>query len=151
MPHPSSPIRAESSSAAADPVAPAMYVNYFEVGHNPFEFLMELGQYHPALSESDGRVSIHTRIAIAPPYAKMFSDLLARAVQEHESEHGAIALIGQPSTPFDIVLNTLGEFEDRARALRSRDRDGGSPVPAPEPAPPPPADTAGFSRFSKDR
>ena len=146
MPHSNGPIRAESSSAAADPVAPAMYVNYFEVGHNPFEFLMELGQYHPALSDSDGRVSIHTRIAIAPPYAKMFSDLLARAVQEHESEHGAIALIGRPppdhAAPFDP--GTLGEFEDRARALRSRD------LP-PLPTAVDPHGNGGLSRFAKDR
>jgi hypothetical protein len=109
-----------------DPVAPAVYVNYFEVGHNPFEFLLDLGQFHPGAIDSEGRVSIHTRIALAPPYAKMFSDLLARAVQEHESEHGAIALIGQPANapenPFNIALGSLGEFEDRARALRSRDR-----------------------------
>jgi len=104
------------------PAAPAVYVNYFEVGHNPFEFLLDLGQFHPGAIESEGRVSIHTRIALAPPYAKMFSDLLTRAVQEHESEHGAIALIGQPANPFDIALGPLGEFEDRARALRFRDR-----------------------------
>lgn len=106
----------------SEPVAPAVYVNYFEVGHNPFEFLLDLGQFHPGATDSEGRVSIHTRIALAPPYAKMFSDLLARAVQEHESEHGAIALIGEPASPFNIALGSLGEFEDRARALRFRDR-----------------------------
>lgn len=108
--------------ALSDPVAPAVYVNYFEVGHNPFEFLLDLGQFHPGASESEGRVSIHTRIALAPPYAKMFSELLARAVQEHESEHGTITLIDQPANPFSIALGSLSEFEDRARALRSRDR-----------------------------
>jgi hypothetical protein len=101
---------------------PAIYVNYFEVGHNPFEFLMDLGQYHPGSADDAGRVAIHTRIAIAPPYAKMFSDLLARSVAEHENEHGAIPVIGAGSTPFDIVLSSLGEFEDRARALRASRR-----------------------------
>lgn len=105
-----------------EPAGPAVYVNYFEVGHNPFEFLLDLGQFHPGAVDSAGRVSIHTRIALAPPYAKMFSDLLARAVQSHESEHGTIALIGASVGPFDIELGSLGEFEDRARALRSRDR-----------------------------
>jgi hypothetical protein len=122
MPHAkAATIRADGTSIP-DPVAPAVYVNYFEVGHNPFEFLLDLGQFHPGAIDSEGRVSIHTRIALAPPYAKMFSDLLARAVLEHESEHGAIALIGQPANPFDIALGSLGEFEDRARALRSRNR-----------------------------
>ncbi|HEY0414163.1 MAG TPA: hypothetical protein VGD66_13590 [Allosphingosinicella sp.] len=107
----------------------AVYVNYFEVGHNPFEFLMDLGQYHPGNGDDAGRFSIHTSVAIAPPYAKMFSDLLARAIAEHESEHGSIPVIGAGSTPFDIVLSSLGEFEDRARALRA----GRRPDPAGDP------------------
>ena len=44
----------------------ALYVNYFEVGHNPFEFLIDLGQYHPGPTEADGRIAIHTRVAVAP-------------------------------------------------------------------------------------
>jgi hypothetical protein len=119
---------ADKVPATAPAAAPALYVNYFEVGHNPFEFLMDLGQYHPGASEGDGRIAIHTRIAIAPPYAKMLSDLLSRAVQEHENQHGQIPLIGQQANPFDIVLSSLGDFEERARALRERERSD-NPVP----------------------
>ena len=134
---------------SVDQVAPALYVNYFEVGHNPFEFLMDLGQYHPGPTEGDGRIAIHTRIAIAPPYAKMLSDLLARAVQEHESQHGQIPLIGPQANPFDIVLSSLGDFEDRARALRARDRGD---IPVPGDAHPPMADaSAKLSRSRKGR
>jgi hypothetical protein len=115
--------KTDRASAAVDQIAPAIYVNYFEVGHNPFEFLVELGQYHPGSSEADGSISIHTRIAIAPPYAKMLSDLLAHAVEEHESRNGQIASIGPQANPFDIVLSSLGDYEDRARALRARDRN----------------------------
>ena len=118
----------------ADPGAPALYVNYFEVGHNPFEFLIDLGQYHPGSTENDGRIAIYTRIATAPPFAKMLSDLLARAVEEHESQHGQIPVICPQSNPFDIVLSSLGDFEDRARALRARDR-ADHPVPGDARAP----------------
>jgi len=111
--------------ATADSAAPALYVNYFEVGHNPFEFLIDLGQYHPGPPESDGHVAIHTRIAIAPTFAKMLSSLLARAVEEHETQHGQIPPIGPQANPFDIVLSSLGDFEDRARALRARNRGDG--------------------------
>jgi hypothetical protein len=114
--------KTDRTVSTADKAAPALYVNYFEVGHNPFEFLMDLGQYHPGSTETEGRAAIHTRIAIAPPYAKMLSELLSRAVQEHESQHGQIALIGPQTNPFDIVLSSLGDFEDRARALRARER-----------------------------
>src|SRR5262249_52710592 len=106
--------------AAAEAVAPALYVNYFEVGHNPFEFLVDLGQYNPGSSEGEGRISIHTRIAIAPPYAKMLSELLVRAVEKHEGEHGRIAQIGPQANPFDIVVSSLGDFEERVRAQRTR-------------------------------
>ena len=134
--------------AAAEPVAPALYVNYFEVGHNPFEFLVDLGQYNPGSTEGDGRISIHTRIAIAPPYAKMLSDLLACAVEKHESDNGQIALIGLQANPFDIVLSSLGEFEERAQALRMRDRNG---APAGSDDDPPAGDLAKLSRSRRGR
>ena len=101
------------------PPSPALYVNYFEMGHNPFEFLIDLGQWRPAPGD-EGVIGIHTRVAIAPPYAKMFSELLARSIRDHETEYGPIASVGQAG-PFETVLSSLDEFEERARALRSRD------------------------------
>lgn len=97
----------------------ALYVNYFEMGHNPFEFLIDFGQYHPGADEGDGVTAIHSRIALAPPYAKMLSDLLARSVREHEVEYGPIAAVAPPASPIDAVLSPLGDFEARARALRA--------------------------------
>ena len=100
----------------------SLYVNYFEVAHNRYEFLIEFGQYRPGRDEAAGTVGIHTRLALSPPYAKMLSDLLARAVSEHEKAHGPIATIAESSTPFDIVLHSLPEFEERARQLRAQAR-----------------------------
>lgn len=105
--------RADSDAGAA------LYVNYFEMGHNPFEFLIDFGQYHPGASEGEGATAIHSRIALAPPYAKMLSDLLARSVREHEAEYGVIAAVAPPASPIDAVLSPLGDFEARARALRA--------------------------------
>lgn len=112
----------EKPSPIQPAAAPALYVNYFELGHNPFEFLVELGQYRPGATDAGGAISIHTRIAMAPSYAKMLSRLLERAVAEHELENGAILPIDDPATPFDIVLRSLPEFEARARELRSQRR-----------------------------
>jgi hypothetical protein len=100
--------------------AASLYVNYFEVAHNRYEFLIELGQYRPGKDETSGTLALHTRLALSPPYAKMLSDLLCRAVSEHEKGHGPIATIADASTPFDIELHSLPEFEDRARQLRAR-------------------------------
>jgi len=105
----------------ADGIA-SLYVNYFEVAHNQYEFLVELGQYRPGRNEAAGTLSLHTRLALSPPYAKMLSDLLSRAVSEHEKGHGPIVTIAETSTPFDVVLHSLPEFEDRARQLRARTR-----------------------------
>ena len=98
----------------------SLYVNYFEVAHNRYEFLIEFGQYRPGKDDAPGAVAIHTRLALSPPYAKMLSDLLSRAVSEHEKGHGPIATIADASTPFDVVLHSLPEFEERARQLRAQ-------------------------------
>lgn len=105
--------------------AVSLYVNYFEVAHSQYEFLMELGQYRPGRDDESGSLAIHTRLAIAPPYAKMLSELLRRAIAEHESGHGLIGELGDSPSPFDIILHSLPEFESRARELRERRR---SPV-----------------------
>jgi Protein of unknown function (DUF3467) len=110
----------ERTGNESDSVVAAIYVNYFELGHNPFEFLVDFGQFHPGLAEGDGATAIHSRIALAPPYAKMLSDLLARSVREHEIEYGPIAVVGAPASPLDSVLSPFGDFEERARALRSQ-------------------------------
>lgn len=109
----------ERDGPTAGEAGAALYVNYFEMGHNPFEFLIDLGQYHPGTHGDDGRTVIHSRIALAPPYAKMLSELLTRMVQEHETEFGAIAQVTPPADPLEAVLAPLGDFEARARALRA--------------------------------
>jgi len=53
------------------------YANFFQIGHNPFEFLIEFGQ-------QDG--GIHTRIYVSPQYARVLSDLLLQTLRQYESE-----------------------------------------------------------------
>jgi hypothetical protein len=55
------------------------YANYFQIGHNAFEFLVEFGQ-------QEGK--IHTRIYLSPPHARILSDLLANTLAEHERIFG---------------------------------------------------------------
>ena len=52
----------------------ARYANYFQIGYNAFEFLLEFGQ-------REGR--IHTSIYLSPQHAKMLSDLLLGALKEY--------------------------------------------------------------------
>ncbi|MDZ3832299.1 MAG: hypothetical protein U0S50_10825 [Sphingopyxis sp.] len=123
-----------STTTSCEACAPAasLYVNYFELGHNPYEFLIELGQYRPSASTGGGAIGIHTRLAIAPPYAKLLSQLLSNAVCEHESEHGKIPdLAASENSPFDEVLRSLPEFERRARRLLQEAVANGAPRPTP--------------------
>jgi hypothetical protein len=53
------------------------YANFFQVGHNAFEFLIEFGQQN---------AGIHTRIYLSPEYARVLSDLLLETLQQHKKE-----------------------------------------------------------------
>jgi hypothetical protein len=55
------------------------YANFFQVGHNAFEFLLEFGQQDRG---------IHTRIYVSPQYARVLSDLLIETLRQHEREFG---------------------------------------------------------------
>jgi len=58
----------------------ARYANFFRIGQNPFEFLLEFGQHD---------VRIHSRIYVSPQHAKMFADLLRETLDTYQSTFGA--------------------------------------------------------------
>jgi hypothetical protein len=93
----------------------ARYVNYFEVGQNAYEFLIDFGQYQP---ESEGIVR-HTRIALGPTHAKLLASLMAQALERHETEHGAIAS-PEDLDPSEVLLRSLPDFERRALSARQK-------------------------------
>lgn len=64
----------------------ARYANYFEIGHNAGEFILDFGQAYSSLEERQ----MHTRIVTSPLYAKALLRLLEEAVERHEEAYGAI-------------------------------------------------------------
>ena len=62
------------------------YANYFKVGHNPFEFLLDFGQLY---AESQ-QAQFHTRIITNPTYAKAFLGLLSESIAQYEQTFGVI-------------------------------------------------------------
>jgi uncharacterized protein DUF3467 len=56
------------------------YANFFRIGHNEFEFLLEFGQ------QDHG---IEARIYLSPQYARVLSDLLIESLREQEDEDTA--------------------------------------------------------------
>ena len=63
------------------------YANYFQVGHNAFEFVLEFGQlYRDATAPA-----LHTRIIANPAYVKVFLQVLGDALDAYERSFGAVA------------------------------------------------------------
>jgi len=102
----------------------AGYANYFEVGHNAFEFLLDFGQIDP----SSGDFNISSRIALGPTHAKLFSRLLEGALSKYEAEFETIPEIRNDDL-LGNALDTSPEFERRALDARRRNagpEDGSS-------------------------
>jgi hypothetical protein len=62
------------------------YANYFKVGHNAFEFLLDFGQFY---AESQ-KAQFHTRIITNPICAKSFLGILQQSLERYEQTFGAI-------------------------------------------------------------
>ena len=65
----------------------ARYANYFHVGHNAFEVMLDFGQHY----EGSSQPRMHTRIILAPAYAAALLEVLQTALAEYEKTFGQIA------------------------------------------------------------
>lgn len=62
------------------------YANYFEVGYNAFEFILDFGQLYAA----GEKPKIHTRIVTSPAYLKTFLETLGNSLDQCERGFGEI-------------------------------------------------------------
>jgi len=62
------------------------YANYFKVGHNAFEFLIECSQFYP----QNEKEHLHTRIITGPAYAKALLETLRESIKQYEQNFGVI-------------------------------------------------------------
>jgi hypothetical protein len=81
----------ESESPPGTGELEGRYANYFKVGHNAFEFLLDFGQFY---AESQ-RAQFHTRIITTPTYAKALFDILRDAIAQYEQTFGAVPKKGE--------------------------------------------------------
>jgi hypothetical protein len=63
------------------------YANYFEIGNNAFEFLLDFGQTY---CDEPGS-KMHSRIIVNPLYAKMLLEVLQQSVAQYEQMFGRVA------------------------------------------------------------
>jgi hypothetical protein len=76
----------ECEDSLADESIEGRYANYFKVGHNAFEFLLDFGQLYPEGKEA----GLHTRIIASPIYAKALFETLRESIGRYEQTFGAI-------------------------------------------------------------
>ena len=62
------------------------YANYFKVGYNAFEFLLDFGQFNPERELPQ----FHTRIITSPIYAKALLEIIRESLDRYEQTFGAI-------------------------------------------------------------
>lgn len=62
------------------------YANYFKIGHNAFEFVLDFGQCYGG----SGKAKLHTRIVTSPNYAKALLETLGESIERYEETFGVI-------------------------------------------------------------
>lgn len=62
------------------------YANYFKVGHNAFEFVIDFGQCY----NEDEETKLHTRIITNPNYAKALLETLQESIEQYELSYRPI-------------------------------------------------------------
>jgi hypothetical protein len=62
------------------------YVNYFKIGYNAFELIIDCGQCYADNEEP----RLYTRIVMSPAYGKALLMTLRESLDEYEKAHGPI-------------------------------------------------------------
>lgn len=71
------------------------YANYFEVGHNAWEVVLDLGQLYPG----NDQPRVHTRIIMSPTYARALLRMLEESLLRYERTYGSIDDRSKPADP----------------------------------------------------
>lgn len=67
------------------------YANYFKIGHNAFEFVLDFGQFYSEGEEP----TLHTRIVTSPVYVVALLETLKNSVDQYEHSFRAIRNEGE--------------------------------------------------------
>lgn len=111
-----------SSNKAKPKRAPERsYVNYFEVGHNACEFVIDLGQFDAEVSPP----TLSIRIVTGPTYAKLLAKMLFKSVQQFEESYGAIREPDDDLDPFEVVKQSIAGYEGELTCVTRRKPAGG--------------------------
>ena len=76
----------ESTASESSRKIEGKYSNYFKIGHNAFEFMIDFGQYYPEIEEAE----LYVRIITSPIHAKALLETLNNSIESYEKAFGAI-------------------------------------------------------------
>ena len=62
------------------------YANYFKIGYNAFEFVIDFGQFY----DEDEEAQLQIRIVTSPFYAKRLLTTLQGGIEQYEQTFGLI-------------------------------------------------------------
>lgn len=99
----------ENESTQKGVILEGRYANYFKVGHNAFEFLLDFGQLYPEGKEAQ----LHTRIITSPIYAKALLELLRESINQYEQTFGPF----QKSEEISMSGTTTVDGSDNIESL----------------------------------
>ena len=88
------------SADSGTPCAGSKYANYFEIGHNELEFVLEFGE---RFSEGEA-ARVHTRIVTNPTYARLLCRTIEEALREYDRERQSLGDDGKPGSEDDGEL-----------------------------------------------
>jgi hypothetical protein len=74
--------KANRDRPPASHVKEGRYANFFQIGHNASEFLIEFGQ------QEAGESVFHTRIYVCAEQARVLADLMTSTLEQHERIFG---------------------------------------------------------------
>lgn len=76
----------EGKSSGREKKLEGRYANYFKVGYNAFEFLLDFGQHYSENEEAE----LYIRIITSPCYAKSLLETLKLSIERYEESFGPI-------------------------------------------------------------
>ncbi|MDL1977363.1 MAG: DUF3467 domain-containing protein [Deltaproteobacteria bacterium] len=77
------------------------YANYFKVGHNAFEFVVDFGQFYSGTQGAE----LCTRIITTPIHAKALSEILRESIEQYEQTFGPISKEDEEGAPHGGLPN----------------------------------------------
>jgi hypothetical protein len=70
----------------ASKILEGKYANFFAIGYNAFEFVLDFGQNYTETEDAE----LYTRVILAPAFARALHESLKDSIHSYEKQYGKI-------------------------------------------------------------